>query len=31
VIVRNRRTMEAVDGGFEPLDGREPVHTCEAS
>jgi hypothetical protein len=30
VIVRNHRTMEAVDGGFAPVDGREPVHTCEA-
>jgi hypothetical protein len=30
VIVRNRRTMAAVDGGFAPVDGREPVHTCEA-
>jgi hypothetical protein len=31
VIVRNRRTMEEADGGFEPVDGREPVQTCEAS
>jgi hypothetical protein len=30
VIVRNRRTMAAVDGGFAPVDGREPVHSCEA-
>ena len=30
VIVRNRRTMAAVDGGFAPVDGREPVHDCEA-
>jgi hypothetical protein len=30
VIVRNRRTMLATDGGFEPVDDREAVHTCEA-
>jgi hypothetical protein len=31
VIVRNRRTMEATDEGFEAVDDREAVHTCEAS
>lgn len=27
-IVRNRRTMESIDGAFVVVDDREPLHTC---